>query len=336
VEVGEMKLFELRNVGNTIHFRALRKDEGLPSNALLVLSGPGELKGASGFSAIVCSERYILPSLCVLCGGSPSSLSPSVEWLDYPSPFHPSALPTDREELRKVVMGFPMADALHRSIVSKAGSEPLPIVELPAERLRERLERVLRKEADLADLDDVGSLNLDPRFLLLLKSVHLGSVDERKGFLGGLLSFAESNASEIVELEAVLKARMVVMKIYPVPSAGTAVLYVSPFASHLGEWPGEETRVAVVASSHEREATRLGYLVAPLVLVLSLSDYSRLWKGGIPVVLWRHDQWVLKDRGKRAGEGGGDKEWFRESGFVRSETEMHQFLFKVLGLERGR
>jgi hypothetical protein len=199
------------------------------------------------------------------------------------------------------------------------------------------LERVLRKEADLADLDDVGSLNLDSNFLLLLKSVYLGSVDERKGFLKGLLSFAESNASEIVELEAVLKARMVVMKIYPVPSAGTAVLYVSPFAPHLGEWPGKETRVAVVASSHEREATRLGYLVAPLVLVLSLSDYSRLWKGGIPVALWRHDQWVLKaDRGKRAGEGGRDNGWFRKPGFVRDKNEMHQFLFKALDLEKGR
>jgi hypothetical protein len=331
-----MKLFELRKAGNTIHFRALRKDEGLPSNALLVLSGPEGLKGASGFSAIICSERYILPSLCVLCGGSPSGLPPSAEWLDYPSPFQPSALPTDGEELRKVVMGFPMADALHRSFVSKAGSEPLPIVELPAGRLRERLERVLKKEADLADLDDVGTLNLDPRFLLLLKSVYLGSVDERKSFLKGLLSFAESNASEIVELEAVLKVRMVVMRIYPVPSAGTAVLYVSPFAPHLSEWPGKETRVAVVASSHEREATRLGYLVAPLVLVLSLSDYSRLWEGRIPVALWRHDQWVLKnDRGKRAGEGGRDNGWFRKSGFVRNENEMHQFLFKALDLEKG-
>jgi len=332
-----MKLFELRKAGNTIRFRVFRQDEGLPPNALLVLSGPEELKKASGFSAFVCSERYILPCLFALCGGNPLGLpSWAMEWLDYPSPFQPSALPANEEELRRVVMGFPMADALHRSFVSKAGSEPLPIVELPAGRLRERLERVLRKEADLADPDDVGALNLDPRFLLLLKSVYLGSVDERKSFLKGLLSFAESKASEIVELEAVLKARMVVMKIYPVPSAGTAVLYVSPFAPRLSEWPGKETRVAVVASSHEREATRLGYLVAPLVLVLSLSDYSRLWEGGIPVALWRHDQWVLKaDRGKRAGEGGRDNGWFRKSGFVRNENEMHQFLFKALDLEKG-
>jgi len=330
-----MRLFELRKSEHGIFSRALRQGES-PEDAPLVLSGLEALGATRGLSALVCSERYILPCLYVLCGGSPSDLPPSAEWLDYPSPFRPSALPTDREELRKVVMGFPMADALHRAIVSKAGSEPLPIVALPAERLRERLERVLRKEADLADLDDVGTLNLDPRFLLLLKSVYLGSVDERKGFLERLLSFAESNPNEIVELEAVLKARMVVMKIYPVPSAGTAVLYVSPFAPHLGEWPGREARVAVVASSHEREAARLGYLVAPLVLVLSPPGRSRLWEGGIPVALWRHDQWVLKaDRGQRAGEGGGDKGWFRTSRFVRSEAEMHRFLFEALDLEGG-
>jgi hypothetical protein len=333
-----MKLFELRNDGDTIRFRVIRQDESLPSDALLVLSGPEELRRASGFSAVVCSERYILPCLFALCGGNPLSLpSWAMEWLDYPSPFRPSALPADEEELRKAVMGFPMADALHRSIVSKARSEPLPIVELPAERLRERLGRVLRKEADLADLDDVGSLNLNPDFLLLLKSVYQGSVDERKGFLEGLLAFAESGAGEIVWLEAVLKARMVVLEIYPVLSAGVVVRYVSPFAPRLNSWSGMEIRVAVVASSHEREAARLGYLVAPLVLVLSLSDCSRLWEGGIPVALWRHDQWVLKtDRGKRAGEGGRNKEWSRVSRFVRSEDEMHQFLLEALGLEKGR
>jgi hypothetical protein len=333
-----MKLFELRNVGNAIRFRVLRQDESLPSNALLALSGPEELRKASGFSAVVCSERYILPCLFALCGGNPLSLpSQAMEWLDYPSPFQPSALPANEEKLRKVVMGFPMADALHRSIVSKARSEPLPIVGLPADRLRERLERVLKREADLADPADVESLNLNPDFLLLMKSIYQGSVDERSGFLKGLLALAESGAGESVGLETVLKARMVVLEIYPVPSAGVVVRYVSPFAPHLNSWSGMETRVAVVASSHEREATRLGYLVAPLVLVLPLSDYPRPWESGIPVALWRHDQWVLKtDRGKRAGEGGRDKGWFRVSRFVRSETEMHQFLFEALDLEKGR
>jgi hypothetical protein len=331
-----MKLFELRKVGDIIYLRALRQGESLPSDALRVLSGLEELKGASGLSAIVCSERYILPSLCVLCGGSPSGLPPSAEWLDYPSPFQPSALPTDREELRKVVMGFPMADALHRSIVAKARSDPLPIVGLPAERLRERLERVLRKEADLADPSDVGSLNLDPNFLSLLESTYMGSVEERSNFLKGLLAFAESGASDI-GLETALKARMVVLEIYPVPSAGTAVRYVSPFAPHLSAWSGMEVRVAVVASTHEREAARLGYRVAPLVLVLLLSDCSQLPTGRIPVALWRHDQWVLKtDQGKREGGGGGGKGGSRIFRSVRNETEMHQFLLEALGLEGER
>jgi hypothetical protein len=329
-----MKLFELRKIGDMIRLRALRQGESLPSDALRALSGLEELKGASGFSAIVCSERHILPSLCVLCGGSLSSLPPSVEWLDYPSPFQPSALPTDREELRKVVMGFPMADALHRSIVAKARSDPLPIVGLPAERLRGRLERVLRKEADLADPSDVGSLNLDLDFLSRLESIYMGSVEERSNFLKGLLAFAESGASAI-GLETALKARMVVLEIYRVPSGGTTVRYVSPFDPRLNAWPGAEIRIATVASFHEREATRLGYHVAPLVLVLP--GYSHLPMGGVPVVLWWHDQWVLKvDQDKSEGEGRRDKRKNRISRFVRSEIEIYQFLFEALGLEKGR
>jgi hypothetical protein len=127
----------------------------------------------------------------------------------------------------------------------------------------------------------------------------------------------------------------VVLEIYRVPSGGATIRYVSPFDPRLNVWPGSEVRVAVVASFHEREATRLGYHVAPLVLVLP--GYSYLPMGEIPVALWWHDQWVLKaDQDKREGEGGRDRRKNRTSRFVRSETEIYQFLLEALGLEKGR
>jgi len=342
-----MKLFELRVIADKIHFRALQRDENPPADAPGVLSGLEELGEASGFSALVCSERYILPGLHVLCGGSPSDLPPRAEWLDYPSPFSPSAFPADLEALRRTVMGFPMADALHRLVVSEAYSEFLPLIK-PTERLRESLRRALRRERDLVP---EALRDLSPNLLPVFRAIHDEAVKERKQFLAGLWFFVQSARkgprgplgvlrriglkSEDLGLETAFQARMVVLEIYRVPSGGVTVRHVSPFDPRLNDWPRAETRVAVVASFHEREAARLGYHVAPLVLVLP--GYSYLPMGEIPVALWWHDQWVLKvDQYKREGEGGRDRRRNRISRLVRSETEIYQFLLEALGLEKGR
>ncbi len=344
-----MKLFELRMIANKIHFRILLRDEKPPRDVPRVLSGFEELggEGASGFSALVCSERYILPGLYVLCGGSLSDLPSRAEWLDYPSPFSPSALPADLEALRQKVMGFPMADALHRLVVSKAYFRFFPLIR-PTERLRENLRWVLRRERDL----EPGVLrDLSPSLLPAFHAIHEEAVKEREWFLAGLRLFVQSARKsprgpldvlgriglkpEDLGLETALQARMVVLEIYRVPSGGAAVRYVSPFDPRLSAWPGAEVRVAVVASSHEREAARLGYHVAPLVLVLP--GYSHLPMGVIPVALWWHDRWVLKvDQDKRGGEDGRDRRENRISRLVRGETEIYQFLLETLGLENGR
>jgi hypothetical protein len=342
-----MKLFELRIIADKIHFRALQRDENPPPDAPCVLSGLEELRGASGFSALVCSERYILPSLYVLCGGSPSDLPPSAEWLDYPSPFSPSALPTDAEALRRTVVGFPLTDSLHRLVVSWAHYfDFLPLVRPPVETLRDPLRKALWKESDLPS---EAWQALHPKIHEGLSAIYGETAAERSGFLHGLLSFAkrytESRARGLpgalrlkpggLGLETAFQARMVVLEIYHVPSGGATVRYVSPFDPRLNTWPGSEIRVAVVASFHEREAARLGYHVVPLVLVLP--GYSHLPTGEIPVALWWHDRWVLKaSQDKREGEGGRDRRKNRISRFVRSETEIYQFLLEALGLEEGR
>jgi hypothetical protein len=342
-----MKLFELRIIADKIHFRALQRDESPPSDAPCVLSGLEGLREASDFSALVCSERYILPGLYVLCRGSPSDLPPQAEWLDYPSPFSPSALPADWEALRRTVMGFPTADALHRLVVSEAYFEFLPLIR-PTEWLRESLRRVLWREHDL----EPGALrDLSPKLLPTFRAIHEEAVKERKQFLAGLWFFVQNARksphgllavlgriglkSEDLGLETAFQARMVVLEIYRVPSGGATIRYVSPFDPRLNNWPGAEIRVAVVASFHEREAARLGYHVAPLVLVLP--GYSYLPMGEIPVALWWHDQWVLKaSQDKREGEGGRDRRKNRISRLVQDETEIYQFLLKALGLEEGR
>jgi len=345
----EMRLFEFRMIGGEIRFRALWQDENPPSDVPRVLSGLEELKGegGSGFSALVCSERYILPSLYVLCGGSPSDLPPRAEWLDYPIPFSPSALPADLEALRQKVIGFPMADALHRLVVSKAYFEFLPLIR-PTEQLRENLRLALWRECDLAP----GALrDLSPNLLPAFRAIHEEAVKEREWFLAGLRLFIHNAGnsphspldalgriglkSEDLGLETAFQARMVVLEIYRVLSGGVTFRYVSPFDSRLNDWPGAETRVAVVSSFHEREATRLGYHVAPLVLVLP--GYSCFPADRIPVALWWHDQWVLKfEQDRREGEGGRDRRKSRVSRFARSETEIYQFLLETFGLEKGR
>jgi hypothetical protein len=341
-----MRLFELRKSEHGIFFRALRQGES-PEDASLVLSGLEALGAIRDLSALVCSERYILPCLYALCGGSPSDLPPSAEWLDYPSPFSPSALPTDAEALRRTVMGFSQTDSLHRLVVSWAHYfDFLPLVRPPVEALRDPLRKALWKESDLP-LEAWQALH--PKIHKGLSAIYKETAAERSGFLRGLLSFAERYAenrarglpkalglkSEGLELETAFQARMVVLEIYRVPSGGATIRYVSPFDPRLNAWPGSEVRVAVVASFHEREATRLGYHVAPLVLVLP--GYSYLPMGEIPVALWWHDQWVLKaDQDKREGEGGRDRRKNRTSRFVRSETEIYQFLLEALGLEKGR
>jgi hypothetical protein len=341
-----MRLFELRKSEHGILFRALRQGE-LPEDAPLVLSGLEALGATRDLPALVCSERYILPCLYVLCGGSPSDLPPSAEWLDYPSPFSPSALPTDAEALRRTVMGFPQTDSLHRLVVSWAHYfDFLPLVRPPVEALRDLLRKALWKESDLPP---EAWQALHPKIHKGLSAIYGETAAERSGFLRGLLSFAERYAenrarglpkalrlkSEGLELETAFQAKMVVLEIYRVLSGGTTVRYVSPFDPRLNAWPGSEVRVAVVASFHEREATRLGYHVAPLVLVLP--GYSYLPMGEIPVALWWHDQWVLKvEQDKREGEGGRDRRKNRISRFVRSETEIYQFLLEALGLEKGR
>jgi hypothetical protein len=338
-----MRLFELRKADDGISFRALRQGESL-EGVPHVLSGLEALRDAGNLSALVCSERYILPCLYVLCGGSPSDLPSPAEWLDYPSPFSPSALPTDKEALRRTVMGFPLADSLHRLVVSRAHpSGFLHLVQHPVEKFRDPLLRVLQKESDLPP-EVWQSLHLKEDLFAIYKETAV----ERSGFLYGLSSFAERYAgsratgfglskalralgrkSEDLGLETAFQARMVVLEIYPVPSGGVAVHYVSPFDPRLNDWPRTGTRVAVVASFHEREATRLGYLVAPLVLVLP--RYAYLPVGRIPVALWWHDQWVLKaGQGKRE-DGGEARRKNRVSRFVRDENEIYRFLFEAIG-----
>jgi hypothetical protein len=341
-----MRLFELRKADDGIFFRALRQGESL-EGVPHVLSGLEELRDAGNLSALVCSERYILPCLYVLCGGSPSDLPSPAEWLDYPSPFSPSALPTDEEALRRTVMGFPLADSLHRLVVSLAHPFGfLSLVQHPVEKLRDPLLRVLWKESDLPS-EVWQSLHLKEDLFAIYKETAV----ERSGFLYGLSSFAQRYAGsraaglpkvlrvlgrkpEDLGLETAFQARMVVLEIYPVPSGGVAVRYVSPFDPRLNDWPGTETRVAVVASFHEREAARLGYLVAPMVLVLP--HYAYLPAGGIPVALWWHDQWVLKaGQGEREDRGEARRK-NRVSRFVRDENEIYSFLFETIGLENGR
>jgi hypothetical protein len=252
----------------------------------------------------------------------------------------------DLEALYQKVMGFPMADALHRLVVSEAYFKFLPLIK-STEWLRESLRQVLWKEHDLGPrvLRD-----LSPKLLQTFQAIHEEAVKERKWFLAGLGFFAQNAKksprgpldvlrrivlkSEDLGLETAFQARMVVLEIYRVPSGGATVRYVSPFDPRLNAWPGAEIRVAVVASFHEREATRLGYHVAPLVLVLP--GYRYFPMGEIPIALWWHDQWVLKvGQDKREDEGGRDKRKNRISRFVRSETEIYQFLLEVLGLEKG-
>jgi hypothetical protein len=343
-----MRLFELRKANDGIFFRALRQGESL-EGVPHVLSGLEELRDAGNLSALVCSERYILPCLYVLCGGSPSDLPPSAEWLDYPSPFSPSALPTDKEALRRTVMGFPLADSLHRLVVSWAHPfDFLPLVQPPVKTLRDPLLEVLWKKSDLPP---EARQSLHPKISEGHFAIYKETEVERSGFLHGLLSFAERHAGsraaglskvlkalgrkpEGLGLETAFQARMVVLEIYPVPSGGVAVHYVSPFDPRLNDWPGAETRVAVVASFHEREAARLGYLVAPLVLVIP--HYAYLPVGGIPVALWWHDQWVLKaGQGKREDRGEARRK-NRVSRFVRDENEIYRFLFEAIDVDSWR